>query len=162
MEKIYGTKERQDSILQTGRNKWTLFYGFGKDDEASESGWEYRHTFARKPSLEEIKELVVTAINARTEEKILNGFEWAGKSVYLSKENQLNFAAIERSEGVTYPLSIKVSEDADGSAEYMTFATKQDFVEFSQAASLYVLSCVQEGWTEKDSVDWDKLSEGLQ
>lgn len=162
MEKIYGTRERQDTIVRTGRNKWVLFYGFGKDDETSESGWEYRHTFARKPSLDEVKAVVVSAINAATEEKILTGFVWNGQSVYLSKENQLNFAAIERSDEVAYPLSLKVGEDADGSAEYMTFATKQDFVEFSQAASLYVLSCVQEGWTEKDSVDWDKLSEGLQ
>ena len=45
MEKIYGTKKRQDCLVRTGRSKWILFYGFGKDDENSENGWEYRHTF---------------------------------------------------------------------------------------------------------------------
>ncbi|EOA56536.1 hypothetical protein [Phocaeicola massiliensis] len=48
MEKIYGTKKRQDCLVRTGRSKWILFYGFGKDDENSENGWEYRHTFDHK------------------------------------------------------------------------------------------------------------------
>lgn len=161
MEKIYGTQERQDCLIHTGRNKWTLFYGYGEDGGASESGWEYRHTFTHRPSADEIKELVVAAINAVTAEKILSGFVWNGQRVYLSKENQLNFAAIERSESVAYPLSIKVGEGTDGSAEYMTFAEKKDFVAFSQAASLYVIECVQAGWQEKDNVDWDKLTEGV-
>lgn len=162
MEKIYGTRERQDTIVRTGRNKWVLFYGFGKDDETSESGWEYRHTFARKPSLDEVKAVVVSAINAATEEKILTGFVWNGQSVYLSKENQLNFAAIERSDEVAYPLSLKVGEDSAGEAEYMTFEEKEDFVAFSQAASLYLISTLQEGWKEKDSVDWEQLMKEIQ
>lgn len=90
MEKIYGTKKRQDCLVRTGRSKWILFYGFGKDDENSENGWEYRHTFDHKPTLSEVKELVVSAINTATEEKIINGFVWNGKAVYLSPENQLN------------------------------------------------------------------------
>ena len=42
MEKIYGTKKRQDCLVRTGRSKWILFYGFGKDDENSENGWEWK------------------------------------------------------------------------------------------------------------------------
>ena len=61
MEKIYGTKQRQDCLVRTGRSKWILFFGFWKDDEKSESGWEYRHTFNRKPTLSEVKEIVVSA-----------------------------------------------------------------------------------------------------
>ena len=154
MEKIYGTKKRQDCLVRTGRSKWILFYGFGKDDENSENGWEYRHTFDHKPTLSEVKELVVSAINTATEEKIINGFVWNGKAVYLSPENQLNFSAIERSEKIPYPLILKINEQEDGTPIYHTFENADDFIAFSQAACAYVIKTVQEGGKEKDEVDW--------
>lgn len=120
MEKIYGTKQRQDCLVRTGRSKWILFFGFWKDDEKSESGWEYRHTFNRKPTLSEVKEIVVSAINKTTEEKIINGFVWNKKPIYLSPENQLNFSAIERSENIPYPLTLKINEQEDGTPIYHT------------------------------------------
>ena len=153
MEKIYGTKQRQDCLVCTGRSKWILFYGFGID-EKSGSGWEYRHTFDHKPTLSEVKELIVSAINRTTEEKIINGFVWNGKPIYLSSENQLNFAAIERSGNIPYPLTLKINEQEDGTPIYHTFENASDFVAFSQAASLYVIETVQSGWEEKDNVDW--------
>lgn len=69
--------------MRIGRSKWILFFGFWKDDEKSESGWEYRHTFNRKPTLSEVKEIVVSAINKTTEEKIINGFVWNLNSATL-------------------------------------------------------------------------------
>lgn len=158
MEKIYGTKQRQDCLVHTGRSKWILFYGFWKDDEKSESGWEYRHTFYRKPTLSEVRELVVSAINKTTEEKIINGFVWNGMQIYLSPENQLNFAAIERSENIPYPLTLKINEQEDGTPIYHTFENANDFIAFSQSACAYVIKSVQDGWREKDSVDWTKFN----
>ena len=38
MEKIYGSPIRQDGLMKVGRNRWDLFYGFGKDDD-NEVGW---------------------------------------------------------------------------------------------------------------------------
>lgn len=88
MEKIYGTKKRQDCLVRTGRSKWILFYGFGKDDENSENGWEYRHTFDHKPTLSEVKELVVSAINTATEEKIITALSGTGKQyIFHPKTN---------------------------------------------------------------------------
>lgn len=107
MEKIYGTKERQDCLMRVGQSKWILFYGFGKDDEASDTGWEFRHTFDHKPRLSEIKELVISAINSLTNDKIVNGFAWNNQPVYLSVENQLNYAAIERCKDIHFPPQIK-------------------------------------------------------
>ncbi|MFT0269750.1 hypothetical protein ACMSF4_01440 [Bacteroides thetaiotaomicron] len=154
MEKIYGTKQRQDCLVRTGRSKWILFFGFWKDDEKSESGWEYRHTFNRKPTLSEVKEIVVSAINKTTEEKIINGFVWNKKPIYLSPENQLNFSAIERSENIPYPLTLKINEQEDGTPIYHTFENADDFIAFSQSVCAYVIKTVQDGWREKDSVDW--------
>lgn len=158
MEKIYGTKQRQDCLVRTGRSKWILFYGFGKDDDKSESGWEYRHTFDHKPTLSEVKELIISAINKATNEKIVNGFIWNEKKIYLSAENQLNFAAIERSRSISYPLKIKINETEDGMPIYHVFENADDFIAFSRAASLYVVDMVQNGWMEKDSVDWTKFN----
>ena len=121
MEKIYGTKQRQDGLIHTGRTKWILFYGFGKDDEASERGWEYRHTFDHSPTLSEVKELIISTINTATQEKIVNGFIWNEKPIYLSAENQLNFAAIERNKNIPYPLTLKINEQEDGTPIYYTF-----------------------------------------
>lgn len=158
MEKIYGTKQRQDTLLRIGRNRWMLFYGFGKDDDKSETGWEWRHTFDHKPTTAEVREIILSAINTYTEEKIVHGFQWNGEAVYLSPENQLNFASIERSKSISYPLTLKINEQEDGTPVYHTFENATDFIAFSQAACAYVIETVQDGWREKDSVDWTKFN----
>jgi hypothetical protein len=154
MEKIYGTKQRQDGLMHIGRSKWILFYGFGKDDEKSESGWEYRHTFDHKPTLSEVRELVISAINNTTNERIINGFIWNDKPIYLSIENQLNFAAIERSKNIPFPLTLKINEQVDGTPIYHTFENADDFTAFYQMITLYITETIQNGWREKDNVDW--------
>ena len=74
--------------------------------------------------------------------------------LYLSAENQLNFAAIERNKNIPYPLTLKINEQEDGTPIYYTFEDVDEFISFSQAMSLYVIETVQNGWKEKDSVDW--------
>ncbi len=155
MEKIYGTKGRQDCLMRVGQSKWILFYGFWKDDDASDTGWEFRHTFDHKPLLPEIKELVISAINSLTDDKIVNGFVWNNQPVYLSVENQLNYAAIERCKDIHFPLVLKINEQVDGTPIYQTFENAEDYYAFSQAIALYITETLQNGWNEKDNVDWD-------
>ena len=83
-----------------------------------------------------------------------NGFVWNKKQIYLSTENQLNFSAIERSENIPYPLTLKINEQEDGTPIYHTFENADDFIAFSQSVCAYVIKTVQDGWREKDSVDW--------
>lgn len=158
MEKIFGTNRRQDSLVHTGHSKWILFYGFGKDDEASDTGWEYRHTFDHKPTLSEVRELIISTINAATEEKIINGFVWNGIPVYLSTENQFNFKAAydmaEMSQGATLPIKFKLSEDGAGTPIYHEFADLGEFRDFYSKAMTYINQTLNDGWAEKDSVDW--------
>ena len=54
------------------------------------------------------------------------------------------------SEAKTFPESIV----SDGTPIYYTFESVDEFISFSQAMSLYVIETVQNGWKEKDSVDW--------
>ena len=66
----------------------------------------------------------------------------------------MNFAAIERSKNIPYPLTLKINEQEDGTPIYYTFENVDEFISFSQTMSLYVIETVQNGWKEKDSVDW--------
>ena len=55
MKKIYGATERQDGLYKIGRNKWELIYGFGKDSEKAETGYNYRERYSHKPTPDEVK-----------------------------------------------------------------------------------------------------------
>lgn len=115
MEKIYGASERRDGIQQIGRKRWEVFYGFGMDGG---TGYNYRQTLDYKPTVSEVKQLIIDTINANTDEKILNGFVWKGIHVYLSSENQNNFKAAfdlnMQMGGAMLPIKFKLGEDAEG------------------------------------------------
>lgn len=154
MEKIYSSTKRRDGIQQIGRKRWELFYGFGKDGE---SEYIYRQTFEYKPTISEVRQLIIDTINANTDDKILNGFVWKGINVYLSAENQNNFKAaydlnIQKG-GSMLPMKFKLGEDADGKAVYHTFEDMDDFSDFYVSAVAYINQCLNDGWNEKDNID---------
>jgi hypothetical protein len=154
MNKIYGATERQDGLYLIGRNKWELIYGFGKDDDSADTGYNYRQRFTRKPTLDEIKEILKTTINEATAAKIQSGFEWNGINVWLSTEQQSNFNQIALG-GIDYPLTLKLGEGTDGSPLYHTFNSSDEFDEFRKAVTNHILKVVTEGYAEKDALDKD-------
>ena len=149
--KCYGAEKRQDSLVELGKDSWLLIYGYGTDGE---QGYNLRKYYDHKPTLDEVKRDVRDAIDTETKQKILEGFEFNGIKVWLSDENQRNYASIERNDSVTYPLTLKLNEESDGTAVYCTFPTAEDFEKFSKEASLYILNTVMAGWQEKDGVEW--------
>lgn len=155
MSKIYGATERQDGLYKIGRKKYELIFGYGEDEQG---GYNYRETFkGRKPELSEIKDIIVSLVNASVDEKILNGFAWKGIRVYLSAENQNNFKAAfdlnMQMGGAMLPIKFKLGEDAEGKAVYHTFENMEDFTDFYTSAVAYINQCLNEGWAEKDSLD---------
>ena len=70
MEKIFGTTVRQDSLQRTGRNTWVLFFGLYTTAEGST--YEYRHTFNRRPTLDEIKAVINAQLSADADERKRN------------------------------------------------------------------------------------------
>lgn len=157
MEKVYGSPKRQDGLYKVGRNKYELIYGFGKDREDDETGWNYRQRFDHRPTLDEIKGIIETQINSDTEAKILTQFSWNGKPVWLSQENQMNFKAAYditvQTNGATLPIKFKLGEDEDGPV-YHTFTKIEPFSDFILKAFTFVNTTLNEGWKEKDSVDY--------
>lgn len=155
MEKIYGAKERQDGLYSIGRNKWELFYGFGKDNPNDESGYNWRQKFKQKPSLADIRTIIKETINNETDRKILEGFVWKGMPVWLSTENQFNYKAAYdlavQTNGATLPVRFKFGTDV--APVYYTFKSLEDFADFYAQAMVHINTVLNEGWAEKDLAD---------
>lgn len=120
--------------------------------------------FDHKPSMEEVKEFVLGVINAKTDEKILSGFVWNGKPVWLSAESQTNFSAAEYTastkNGLGLPVTFKLGEQ-DGTPVYHEFTTVEELSGFYLLAQDYIKQCLGEGWQEKDSIDWTPYEQAL-
>ena len=155
MEKFYGSPKRQDGLYKVGRNTYELIYGFGEDEQG---GWNWRKRFDHKPTTEEIKEAIIGTINKVTDLKILTGFVWSGKPVWLSAENQMNFKAAYditiQTDGNNLPIKFKLGEDEQGEPVYHTFTKKEPFSDFIIKAFAFINASLNEGWKEKDGVDW--------
>lgn len=148
MEKIYGGSARQDGLIKAG-NSYYMYYGFGMDSEDAEHGYNYRHKFDHKPTLEEVKEQVLAAIDFDTRERITGGLTYDGYKVNLTVENQLNYAMFKNMG--RYPVIIKV-EDADGNDVALTM-TKEEYTTFYSGVQSHIKECLQSCWTEKTSLD---------
>lgn len=112
-------------------------------------------------SEKEKRQNYIDKVNAATDAKILTGFVWRAKNVYLSSENQFNFKAAYdlavMSGGQTLPVKFKLGEDGDGNPVYHTFTELSEFTDFYTSALAFVNETLNEGWNEKDSVDYDEL-----
>ncbi len=155
MEKIYGATERQDGLYSIGRNKWELFYGFGKDNPDDETGYNWRQKFKQKPSLADIRAIIKETINNETDRKILEGFVWKGMPVWLSTENQFNYKAAYdlavQTNGAALPVRFKFGTDV--APVYYTFESLEDFADFYAKAMVHINTVLNEGWAEKDLAD---------
>ena len=148
MEKIYGSTKRQDSLINVGKSYY-LYYGFGKDSEEAEHGYNYRHKFDHKPTPEEIKERVLEAIDIETHSRISGGLTYEGYKVSLSVENQMNYSMFKNMG--RYPVVIKV-EDANGNDVALSL-TKEQYSAFYSSVQNHIKDCLQACWKEKTSLD---------
>ena len=152
MEKRYGATERHDRLMKIGRNKWELIYGYGTDGV---SGWTYRERFTRKPTQDEIKEIIIAQINRNVEEKILCGLVWKDMPIWLSTENQFNYKAAYdlavQTGGQSLPVKFKFGTDEQ--PVYHTFTTLDDLQEFYMTSLAFVQQVLDDGWQEKDNLD---------
>ena len=152
MEKRYGATERHDRLMKIGRNKWELIYGYGTDGV---SGWTYRERFTHKPTMEEIKEIIIAQINRNVEEKILCGLVWKDMPIWLSTENQFNYKSAydcaRDTAGQSLPVKFKFGTDKE--PVYYTFTTFEELQEFYMTSLQFVQQVLDEGWAEKDGLD---------
>ena len=154
-----GAEERKDQLVQIGNKNWLLIFGFCNDEEVG--GYNWRKNYDHKPTKAELKTDLDVLVNSLTDEKTLSGFVWNGNPVWLSTENQFNFKAAYdlavQSKGAGLPVTFKLGEDGSGNAVYHTFEDLAEFTDFYTKAIAYVSDCLNEGWEEKDSIDYDSL-----
>lgn len=108
-----------------------------------------------KPSFEQVKAAILADINEKVKAKIIGGFVWNEKPVWLSEENQMNFAQ------AVVPVTFKIGEQSDGTPIYQEFSTKSELKNFVDACVSYKQQCLTDGWTEKDSIDWTPYEKAL-
>lgn len=155
MEKVYGTTERHDTLIIHGTGRCVLIYGFGDEDGM---GFDYRHTFDHIPTSSEVLDVITTHVNGLTDKKILSGFVWNERNVWLSTENQFNFKAAYdvavQTGGMTLPIKFKLGE-TDGMPNYYVFEDMATFTDFYTKALAFIIETLNVGWIEKDSAkEW--------
>lgn len=142
--------------MKVGRNKYDLFFGFGKEHEEDTSGWNYYHRFTHRPTLDEIKAVINKQIDDDTDETILHGMTWEGKPVKLDSESQTNLLGLLLSaQGnlATFPKKYKLGNYPDGSAAYHEFADAAEFIAFVSAAIEHKDNAYAKGWNEKEALE---------
>ena len=153
-EKVHGAKERQDGLFQIGSRKWEIIFGYGEDELG---GYNLRAQTREKPKKEELQKLLFETVNESVADKILRGMSWDGQMVWLSDENQMNYKFAHdraiQTDGKSLPMVVKVGDEY--SPEYVELKTIDEVKEFWNACLDHISECIQEGWNEKDSIDWN-------
>lgn len=116
-----------------------------------------------KPTLQEVKDIVLGGINQQTDEKILSGFKWNHISIWLSAENQFNYKAAYdlafQTNGATLPTVFKFGTTEE--PIYYKFDNLEELTDFYTKALAYINEQLAMGWYKKDSIDWSAYEEAL-
>ena len=145
----------------------TICYGLTK---ASGELYEWYEIYLPKKqnaqlTFKMVKDAIISDIDAQTDEKILDGYEFTPDGadtpiiVWLSKESQTNFSEAHRLQIV--PVKFKLNETADKQPIYHTFETFEELNRFYVGGVAYINQCLNEGWARKDSIDWDAYDQAL-
>jgi hypothetical protein len=147
-----GATERADKLVCLSSSNYLLIFGFETDADGNKYTW--RKYYDHKPTMREIKQDISDLINTETDAKILTGFTWNSKPVYLSTENQQNFKAAydfaRDTNGATLPVKFKLGEDEDANPIYHTFTKFEPLADFVTKATAFVIETLNDGWKKKD------------
>lgn len=142
------------------RDIWMITWKKEADEEGNLSFLS--ETFEHKPSLSEIKEVILAWYNTAIDTEIISGFTWKDMPVWLSMENQFNYK-------VAYDIAIQSNGKLlptfkFGTTEnpvYHKFEDLEDLQDFYLEAMTYVNETLAKGWAEKDAIDWEEYSKLL-
>ncbi len=140
-------------------DRWVVLWGIGYEDESfTFMAEEINH----KPTLQEVKDIVLGWYNADIDNRILSGFTWKDIPVWLSMENQFNYKAAYdiaiQSGGETLPtFKFGTTEEP----VYYKFESFEDLKDFYLKAMSYITQVLSEGWSIKDTINWSAYSEIL-
>lgn len=171
MLRITHLKSKYVPLSKLASGRWKIHFGFEPYYEVDEEGNKTETQLGTwtealvpfKPSLEQLKKLILDAINKEVDEKILSGFVWKDMPVWLSTENQFNYKAAYdlavMSSGQSLPVMFKFGTTED--PVYYHFSTLEDISDFYVSAMAYINTTLAEGWSKKDAIDWSVYEEAL-
>lgn len=171
MLRITNLKSKYIPLSKMASGRWKLHFGFVPYYEVDEEGnrtetqlGTWTETLVPfKPSLEQLKKIILDAINKEVDEKILSGFVWKDMPVWLSTENQFNYKAAYdlavMSSGQSLPVMFKFGTTEN--PVYYHFSTLEDISDFYVSAMTYINTTLAEGWQKKDAIDWSVYEEAL-
>lgn len=142
-------------------NKYRIRYDY--QPYINEDGEEQGVTFLEaevlhKPTIDEIKDIILAWENKKIDERILSGFTWNSHPVWLSSENQFNYKAAYdlaiQTNGANLPIVFKLGTTEE--PVYYTFNSVAELNDFYLSAIKYVNDTLAEGWVKKDSIDWEQ------
>ncbi len=168
MNKVFGKISDFSPVREDG-SRVIISYGFEAVDEENAT-WQEVYLYKKQQAivtLDVVKQAVIGDIDAKTDGRILEGYEWTllhgpqegqAVKVWLSKENQTNFKAkhdraLQKPDSVTWPVTYKVGE-VDGQPVYELFADIDELTDFVYGAQDYIEAQLGIGWQEKDAIDW--------
>ena len=172
MLKITNLKSKYIPLAPMASGRWKLCFGFEPYYEVDEEGNKTETNLGTwmetwlsgKPSIEQVKSVVLNALNKDVDQKILSEFVWKNMAVWLSTENQFNYKAAYdlavMSQGKSLPVTFKFG--STDNPVYYTFETLDDISDFYISAMAHVNSCLEEGWKKKDSIDWSVYEKALE
>lgn len=160
MSKTFGLTERY-TLFKNETTRIVVRYGQEKYDEKNSTWYEVYFNKKEYPvvTTEDIKQAILADIDECTKESIIGGFVWNEKPVWLSLENQSNFATAERravTTGDNLPHKEKIGEQEDGTPIYHTFETASELTAFWNACQDHIDKCRRAGWELKDGIDWNQ------
>lgn len=171
MLRITHLKSKYVPLSKMASGRWKIHFGFEPYYEVDEEGNKSETQLGTwtealvpfKPSLEQLKKLILDAINKDVDEKILSGFVWKDMPVWLSTENQFNYKAAYdlavMSSGQSLPVMFKFGTTEN--PVYYHFSTLEDISDFYVSAMTYINTTLAEGWQKKDAIDWSVYEEAL-
>lgn len=140
------------------KNKWKIRWNITEKDDGSAEWLE--KDFDHKPTIEEVRNVIIQYHNKQVDAKILSGYRWKDMPVWLSTENQFNYKAsfdlAVQTNGQNLPVRFKFGTDKD--PKYYDFKTIDELSDFYTSAIKFINDTLQEGWAEKDSVDFSVYS----
>lgn len=154
-------KKSDFALMKSEGSRIVIGYGLKKITGTNLYEW-YEIYIAKKQvnqlSLQDVKDAIINDIDARTDAKILNGYQFTPDgaeesiTVWLSKESQTNFSEAQRLQII--PVKFKLNETEDKQPIYHTFETVEELNRFYLGGVQYINQCLNEGWAEKDGIDW--------
>ena len=152
MKKIQGTLSDFAYFKEEG-GRYVIGYGL---KELGNSLYEWYEVYIYKRqqsivSLLDVKKAIIADINARTDEKILSGYEW---TILHGNYKAKYDTAKDDPELITWPSKFKVSENDDLTPVYEYFANVAELKAFYYGGLNYIEQTVNAGWAEKDAIDW--------